>query len=197
MTLTTMPLPPSVVREDHPSRVLADDLVALGEATGTPLPGAVLDHLSALGLLQQVRDLVSAAGGSWPQSVTRPLAEVTLAAPFPPGKIVGVGLNYVEHVAEFSRTLDTDKDLPTRAVLQAGDRGDRSRRAGPPRRNRHHVGHGAGARRRDRYRFSLRCRALRRSLSSTGNPVMSSNSTSRGLPAVQPGGERPLTDAAG
>ena len=30
---------------------------------------------------------------------------------------VGVGLNYVEHVEESSRTLDTDKDLPTRPVL--------------------------------------------------------------------------------
>jgi 2-keto-4-pentenoate hydratase/2-oxohepta-3-ene-1,7-dioic acid hydratase in catechol pathway len=46
-----------------------------------------------------------------------PLDAVRLHAPFRPGKIVGVGLNYVEHVEESSRTLDTAKDLPTRPVL--------------------------------------------------------------------------------
>jgi 2-keto-4-pentenoate hydratase/2-oxohepta-3-ene-1,7-dioic acid hydratase in catechol pathway len=46
-----------------------------------------------------------------------PLDAVRLHAPLRPGKIVGVGLNYVEHVEESSRTLDTAKDLPTRPVL--------------------------------------------------------------------------------
>ena len=31
-----------------------------------------------------------------------------LLVPLKPGKIVGVGLNYVDHVAESSRSLDTD-----------------------------------------------------------------------------------------
>ncbi|MGW4033463.1 fumarylacetoacetate hydrolase family protein [Streptomyces sp. NPDC004838] len=46
-----------------------------------------------------------------------PLAEATLHAPLRPGKIVGVGLNYTEHVAESARSLDTDKELPQRPVL--------------------------------------------------------------------------------
>lgn len=45
------------------------------------------------------------------------LSEVTLHAPIRPGKIVGVGLNYVEHVAESSRSLDTARELPDRPVL--------------------------------------------------------------------------------
>jgi 2-keto-4-pentenoate hydratase/2-oxohepta-3-ene-1,7-dioic acid hydratase in catechol pathway len=45
------------------------------------------------------------------------LAAVTLHAPLRPGKIVGIGLNYTEHVAESARTLDTDKELPQRPVL--------------------------------------------------------------------------------
>jgi 2-keto-4-pentenoate hydratase/2-oxohepta-3-ene-1,7-dioic acid hydratase in catechol pathway len=44
---------------------------------------------------------------------------VTLHAPLRPGKIVGIGLNYTEHVAESARTLDTDKELPQRPVLFA------------------------------------------------------------------------------
>ncbi|MFD0501794.1 fumarylacetoacetate hydrolase family protein [Streptomyces chiangmaiensis] len=42
---------------------------------------------------------------------------MTLEAPLRPGKIIGVGLNYTEHVAESARTLDTDKELPQRPVL--------------------------------------------------------------------------------
>ena len=46
-----------------------------------------------------------------------PLADVTLHAPLRPGKIIGIGLNYVEHVAESHRTLDTAQELPDRPVL--------------------------------------------------------------------------------
>ncbi|GEL16771.1 fumarylacetoacetate hydrolase family protein [Pseudonocardia asaccharolytica] len=46
-----------------------------------------------------------------------PRDAVRLHAPLRPGKIVGVGLNYVEHVDESHRTLDTAKELPTRPVL--------------------------------------------------------------------------------
>ncbi|MHB1999832.1 MAG: fumarylacetoacetate hydrolase family protein [Solirubrobacteraceae bacterium] len=46
------------------------------------------------------------------------LADVELHAPIPrPGKIVGVGLNYSQHVAESARSLDTEKTLPQRPVL--------------------------------------------------------------------------------
>jgi len=52
---------------------------------------------------------------------------VRLYAPLRPGKIV-VRLNYVEHVEESSRTLDTAKDCPPPgAVQQAGHRGSRPR----------------------------------------------------------------------
>jgi 2-keto-4-pentenoate hydratase/2-oxohepta-3-ene-1,7-dioic acid hydratase (catechol pathway) len=40
-----------------------------------------------------------------------------LLAPLKPSKIIGVGLNYVTHVAESSRSLDTAASLPTRPVL--------------------------------------------------------------------------------
>ncbi len=48
-----------------------------------------------------------------------PLANVKLLAPIPrPRKnIFGIGLNYVEHVEESSRSLDTSKDLPDKPVI--------------------------------------------------------------------------------
>ncbi len=50
---------------------------------------------------------------------TLPLANVRLLAPIPrPRKnIFGIGLNYVEHVAESSRALDTAKELPKQPII--------------------------------------------------------------------------------
>ena len=79
------------------------------------IPDRLIDFISAgadlLGRVRDAHNVVVAA-----PSVGR-VEDVTLHAPLRPGKVVGVGLNYVEHVEESSRSLDTDKDLPTRPVL--------------------------------------------------------------------------------
>jgi 2-keto-4-pentenoate hydratase/2-oxohepta-3-ene-1,7-dioic acid hydratase in catechol pathway len=55
----------------------------------------------------------------WPVEAVLPLSNIRLLAPIPvPRKnIFGIGLNYVEHVAESSRSLDTSKDLPKQPVI--------------------------------------------------------------------------------
>ncbi|MET9178493.1 fumarylacetoacetate hydrolase family protein [Kitasatospora aureofaciens] len=97
------------------ARIGADrvaDLTALASAAGVQLPGGVLELIRAgEPALSTARQLL----GDAPD--TRPLAEVSLRAPLRPGKIVGVGLNYVEHVDESHRSLDTDRELPDRPVL--------------------------------------------------------------------------------
>ena len=97
------------------ARIGADrvaDLTALASAAGVQLPGSVLELIRAgEPALSTARQLL----GDAPD--TRPLAEVSLRAPLRPGKIVGVGLNYVEHVDESHRSLDTDRELPDRPVL--------------------------------------------------------------------------------
>lgn len=57
------------------------------------------------------------AHGDFSAEICEPFESVTVHAPLRPGKIIGVGLNYIEHVEESSRSLDTDKDRPTRPVL--------------------------------------------------------------------------------
>ena len=54
-----------------------------------------------------------------PAASAFPLANVKLLAPIPrPRKnIFGIGLNYVEHVEESARALDTAKDLPKQPVI--------------------------------------------------------------------------------
>jgi 2-keto-4-pentenoate hydratase/2-oxohepta-3-ene-1,7-dioic acid hydratase in catechol pathway len=89
------------------------DLSAAAEASGTELPG---DLLSLVRAGQTAWDAAEALLATGP-TATHALSEVTLHAPLRPGKIIGIGLNYVEHVAESHRTLDTDRDLPDRPVL--------------------------------------------------------------------------------
>lgn len=92
------------------------DLKLLAAAHGHDLADGVLDLLRDPPSLDVVRELLTSVGES-PEGVVIPLEKVILAAPFRPGKIIGVGLNYTEHVAESARTLDTDKELPSRPVL--------------------------------------------------------------------------------
>lgn len=81
------------------------------------VPARLIDYIWAGPELHGKVRAAVAAVDAWPAGTSHPLASVTLHAPLRPGKIIGVGLNYVEHVEESSRSLDTDKDLPTRPVL--------------------------------------------------------------------------------
>ncbi|MDP9932807.1 fumarylacetoacetate hydrolase family protein [Variovorax paradoxus] len=89
----------------HAAQAIPDDMLAFIELG----PHAVV---TTTALLKKYQD-------QWPLGVTLPLANVKLLAPIPrPRKnIFGIGLNYVEHVAESSRTLDTSKELPKQPVI--------------------------------------------------------------------------------
>ncbi|MGA4693079.1 fumarylacetoacetate hydrolase family protein [Rhodococcus sp. AB351] len=81
------------------------------------VPNDLRDYIAAGPDLHRRVAQIIATTQSWPAEATRSLDEVVLHAPFRPGKLIGVGLNYVEHVEESSRSLDTDENLPTRPVL--------------------------------------------------------------------------------
>jgi 2-keto-4-pentenoate hydratase/2-oxohepta-3-ene-1,7-dioic acid hydratase in catechol pathway len=103
---------------------IVDDLIVdvarLGEANAVALPSDMLAFidLGPLGLTC-LRKLLDAGPSAWPPATAVPLVNVRLLAPIPrPRKnIFGIGLNYVEHVAESSRTLDTSKDLPKQPII--------------------------------------------------------------------------------
>jgi len=95
------------------------DIERLGRSAHVVLPGSMLELIEAGPVaLGAVRELLNASE-SRPIDGTIPLANVKLLAPIPrPRKnIFGIGLNYVEHVEESSRTLDTSKDLPEKPVI--------------------------------------------------------------------------------
>jgi 2-keto-4-pentenoate hydratase/2-oxohepta-3-ene-1,7-dioic acid hydratase in catechol pathway len=90
------------------------DIAALGGNT----PGSVLSLIQAgPQALAEIAARLAEAPDTRPAGAVHDLAAVTLHAPLRPGKVVGVGLNYVEHVEESSRSLDTAKELPERPVL--------------------------------------------------------------------------------
>lgn len=98
----------------------AVDIERLGAAAGIDLPDNMLDFIDASPVaLDRTRELVQRYEGKWPLNVATPAANVRLLAPIPrPRKnIFGIGLNYVEHVAESARTLDTAKELPKQPVV--------------------------------------------------------------------------------
>ena len=96
------------------------DLHKLGSTVHVPLPSDMLEFID-LGpdAVSVASELLRRNQGPWPVGVAQPIANVQLLAPIPrPRKnIFGIGLNYVEHVAESSRTLDTAKELPKQPVI--------------------------------------------------------------------------------
>ena len=96
------------------------DVAALAAHTGATVPADMLSLIQegTAGIASLLDSPVASLLDSpVAQRFSRPVSEVTRHAPFRPGKIIGVGLNYTEHVAESARTLDTDKGLPQRPVL--------------------------------------------------------------------------------
>ncbi|QDL91290.1 fumarylacetoacetate hydrolase family protein [Paroceanicella profunda] len=99
---------------------LVVDIEMLGAAGGAVLPVRMLDFIAAgPAALRAAQRLLEAGIDSWPVPGVLPAENVTLLAPIPrPAKnIFGIGLNYVEHVEESARTLDTSRDLPKQPVI--------------------------------------------------------------------------------
>ncbi|MFD4865442.1 fumarylacetoacetate hydrolase family protein [Streptomyces sp. NPDC058412] len=97
---------------------LVVDLATLAERATVELPLDLLSFIQAGAAAQETaRGLLAGGPAAWPADAVHRLDDVSLRAPLRPGKIIGVGLNYVEHVEESSRSLDTDKERPSRPVL--------------------------------------------------------------------------------
>ncbi|MCI3945932.1 gentisate 1,2-dioxygenase [Pseudomonas syringae] len=99
---------------------LVIDLQRLGAHADQALPADILEFID-LGphAVASTTALLESYAGKWPLDTALPLVNVKLLAPIPkPRKnIFGIGLNYVEHVEESSRTLDTSKELPKQPVI--------------------------------------------------------------------------------
>jgi 2-keto-4-pentenoate hydratase/2-oxohepta-3-ene-1,7-dioic acid hydratase in catechol pathway len=96
------------------------DVADFGTDIGLDFPDRMLDFID-LGphAVTQLRTALEDAQGDWGNALALPIETVTLLAPIPkPRKnIFGIGLNYVDHVTESAKALDTDDALPKEPVV--------------------------------------------------------------------------------
>lgn len=96
------------------------DVEALGLQAGYELADNMLDMIDdGPAALATLAGLIEDFEDSLPVNTAWPLENVRLLAPIPrPRKnIFGIGLNYVEHVAESAKNLDTSVELPEKPVV--------------------------------------------------------------------------------
>ncbi len=96
------------------------DMEDFGEISNFPLPDNMLDLIDmGMEIVEELNDLIAETEPSFFDEIAYELDEVTFLAPIPkPRKnIIGIGLNYTEHVAESARTLDTTGKLPQKPII--------------------------------------------------------------------------------
>ncbi|MDI1255510.1 MAG: fumarylacetoacetate hydrolase family protein [Flavobacterium sp.] len=96
------------------------DIETLGFKTNENFPTSMLELIDAgLEEVAKIQHTLDNTNENVIASSSLPLSEVTVLAPIPkPRKnIIGIGLNYTEHVAESARTLDTSNELPQKPVI--------------------------------------------------------------------------------
>jgi len=96
------------------------DMKHFGNVMKFPLPSTMLEFID-LGdeAVHEINALLQRIDPSDFDGISYAMDKVTFLAPIPkPRKnIIGIGLNYTEHVAESARTLDTSNELPQKPVI--------------------------------------------------------------------------------
>lgn len=102
----------------HNNQVI--DMEDFGEISNFPLPDTMLDLIDmGMEIVEELNDMIAETEQSFFDEIAYEMDEVTFLAPIPkPRKnIIGIGLNYTEHVAESARTLDTTGKLPQKPII--------------------------------------------------------------------------------
>ena len=99
---------------------LVVDMEDFGEMSNFPLPNDMLELIDlGFEIIAEITDLLESTNDSDLMEISFNVKEVTLLAPIekPRKNIIGIGLNYTEHVAESARTLDTTGKLPQKPII--------------------------------------------------------------------------------
>lgn len=102
----------------HNNQVI--DMQDFGEISNFPLPNDMLDLIDmGYEIIAEITELVAETPENFFEEIAYELDEVTFLAPIekPRKNIIGIGLNYTEHVAESARTLDTTGKLPQKPII--------------------------------------------------------------------------------
>lgn len=96
------------------------DMEDFGEISNFPLPNDMLDLIDmGFEIIEEITELISETEENFFKEISYGLDQVTFLAPIekPRKNIIGIGLNYTEHVAESARTLDTTGKLPAKPII--------------------------------------------------------------------------------
>jgi 2-keto-4-pentenoate hydratase/2-oxohepta-3-ene-1,7-dioic acid hydratase in catechol pathway len=102
----------------HNNQVI--DMEDFGDISNFPLPNDMLELIDmGIELIAELNEMVAETPENFFAEIAYSLEEVTLLAPIqkPRKNIIGIGLNYTEHVAESARTLDTTGKLPQKPII--------------------------------------------------------------------------------
>lgn len=102
----------------HNNQVI--DMQDFGDISNFPLPNDMLELIGmGFEIIAEITELVADTPDEFFEEISYELDEVTFLAPIekPRKNIIGIGLNYTEHVAESARTLDTTGKLPTQPII--------------------------------------------------------------------------------
>ena len=102
----------------HNNQVI--DMHDFGDFSNFPLPNDMLELIDmGFEIIAEITELVADTPAEFFEEISYELDEVTFLAPIekPRKNIIGIGLNYTEHVAESARTLDTTGKLPTQPII--------------------------------------------------------------------------------
>ena len=102
----------------HNNQVI--DMEDFGQISNFPLPNDMLNLIDmGFEIIAEISELISETPENFFEEIAYELNEVTILAPIekPRKNIIGIGLNYTEHVAESARGLDTTGKLPTKPII--------------------------------------------------------------------------------
>ena len=102
----------------HDNKVV--DMEDFGGISNFPLPNDMLELIDiGFEVIAEITDLINETRAQDFEAISFDLNAVTILAPIekPRKNIIGIGLNYTEHVAESSRTLDTTGKLPQKPII--------------------------------------------------------------------------------
>jgi hypothetical protein len=102
----------------HNNRII--DMEDFGEISNFPLPIDMLDLIDmGYEIIEEITEMINDTREIDFEQIGYTFEEVEILAPIqrPRKNIIGIGLNYTEHVAESARTLDTTGKLPQKPII--------------------------------------------------------------------------------
>jgi 2-keto-4-pentenoate hydratase/2-oxohepta-3-ene-1,7-dioic acid hydratase in catechol pathway len=102
----------------HNNQVI--DMQDFGEISNFPLPNDMLELIDmGFEIIAEISEMIAETPENFFEEIAYEMNEVIILAPIekPRKNIIGIGLNYTEHVAESARTLDTTGKLPAKPII--------------------------------------------------------------------------------